>query len=206
MYRRVGKRILDLVGSLVLICLCSPIFFAVFVFGVVFNSGHPFFVQERIGRDERSFKVIKFRTMNNRRDSKGVLLSDRDRLTEYGKVLRRTSIDELPQLINIARGDMSFIGPRPLLVQYLPHYSPEERRRHSVRPGITGLAQISGRNSLNWEERFSYDLEYVDNLSLRLDLQILLRTLTSVMTASGVRTDVSTGELRNLDDERKNRG
>lgn len=206
MYRRVGKRILDLVGSVVLICLCSPIFFAVFVFGVVFNSGHPFFVQERIGRDERSFKVIKFRTMNNRRDSKGVLLSDGDRLTEYGKVLRRTSIDELPQLINIARGDMSFIGPRPLLVQYLPHYSPEERRRHSVRPGITGLAQISGRNCLNWEERFSYDLEYVDNLSLRLDLQILLRTLTSVMTASGVRTDVSTGELRNLDDERKNRG
>jgi lipopolysaccharide/colanic/teichoic acid biosynthesis glycosyltransferase len=147
------------------------------------------FRQNRIGLNEKIFTIYKFRTMTNKRDKNGELLPDRDRLDNFGKSLRATSLDELPQLFNVLKGDMSFVGPRPLLVEYLPLYNKEQRRRHSVLPGITGLAQINGRNAISWEDRFRYDIEYVDNKSLWLDLKILWRTFLKVIKRDGVSAD-----------------
>lgn len=203
MYRTVGKRFFDVLGSTLLICLLSPIFLILLVAGFLFNRGNPFFVQPRVGRYETVFQVIKFRTMNQNCDEFGNLLPDSDRLTAYGRVLRRTSLDEIPQLLNILRGEMSFIGPRPLLVRYLPYYSEMERKRHNVIPGITGLAQVKGRNDLGWAARFEYDVEYVTGISLFGDLKILAMTLSSVVSASGVKADVTTTGLRDLNDERR---
>lgn len=164
----------------------SPIIivFTVILYSV--NEGEPFFFQERPGYKERAFKVIKFRSMNNKKDENGVLLPDNIRLTPMGKLVRQTSIDELPQLINVLKGDMSLVGPRPLLFKYIPLYSEEQKRRHDVRPGITGLAQVSGRNSISWTEKFSHDIYYVDNLSFLLDIKILFLTLKKVLVSEGV--------------------
>ena len=162
--------------------------------GALIMKGSPFFVQDRPGKigkngKEKIFKLIKFRTMNNKRDGEGNLLPDKDRLNAYGRFLRTSSLDEICELINCFKGDMSLVGPRPLLTEYLPYYTGEERRRHSVRPGITGLAQVNGRNALSWERRFAFDVEYVDNISFSLDVKIIIKTVRNVLSGSGVAED-----------------
>ena len=189
MYQRYFKRLFDFVFSfLALICL-SPFLFCVYLLLLLTNKGDgAFFLQERPGKDGKIFKVLKFRTMNNKRDEGGNLLLDTLRITPVGRFIRRTSIDELPQLFNVLMGDMSFIGPRPLLVKYLSFYSQEQMRRHAVRPGITGWAQCHGRNALSWTERFKYDVWYVDNLSLLIDIKIILISVKSVLFREGIIT------------------
>jgi len=183
------KRLFDITLSIFLIVLLSPLFIIISIL-IYFKMGRPIlFRQNRIGLNEKIFTIYKFRTMTNKRDKNGELLPDRDRLDNFGKSLRATSLDELPQLFNVLKGDMSFVGPRPLLVEYLPLYNKEQRRRHSVLPGITGLAQINGRNAISWEDRFRYDIEYVDNKSLWLDLKILWRTFLKVIKRDGVSAD-----------------
>lgn len=181
-----GKRLLDLTLVLVTSPLWAPLLLAVAV-AVRVRLGAPvFFRQRRAGLNDRPFDVLKFRTMTADRDAEGNLLPDERRLTAFGRRLRATSLDELPELLNVLRGEMSLIGPRPLLVQYLPLYSDRHRRRHRVRPGITGLAQVSGRNALSWPERFDLDVEYVDNASLRLDLRLLAKTVRAVFERKGI--------------------
>lgn len=186
MYRFFLKRSIDFFLSLIILILVSPIIIVFTVILYFVNKGEPFFFQERPGYKERAFKVIKFRSMNNKKDENGVLLPDNIRLTPMGKLVRQTSIDELPQLINVLKGDMSLVGPRPLLFKYIHLYSEEQKRRHDVRPGITGLAQVSGRNSISWTEKFSHDVYYVDNLSFLLDIKILFLTLKKVLVSEGV--------------------
>ncbi len=165
--------------------------------------GNPFFSQRRPGYNEKIFNLVKFRTMSNDRDEKGILLSNEKRLNRYGKFLRTTSLDELPELFNILKGDMSIIGPRPLLPEYLPYYTEIERHRHDVRPGLTGLAQVNGRNAIDsWEERFSYDLEYIDKVSLLLDIKIILRTITKVIKREDIVSGKTTKAVGRLDEER----
>ena len=164
------KRILDIISSLLAIIILSPLLGVLTVIGAFEMKGNPFFTQERPGKDEKIFKLVKFRTMTNAKDKDGNILSDADRLTRYGKFLRNTSLDELPELFNILKGDMSVIGPRPLLVQYLPYYTEEERHRHDVRPGLTGWAQVNGRNNITWEEKFAWDVKYVNEMNLILDI------------------------------------
>lgn len=185
-YARRGKRAADLALGGVLLLVTAPLQLAVAAV-VRQKLGAPvLFRQERPGLNAESFEVLKFRTMTDARDADGRLLSDSERLTPLGAFLRSSSLDELPQLINVVRGDVSLVGPRPLLPQYLERYSPRQFRRHEVRPGITGLAQVSGRNSLTWEEKFELDVQYVDNVSLGLDLAILWRTVWKVLTCSGI--------------------
>lgn len=172
------------------------------VIGAFEMKGNPFFTQERPGKDEKIFKLIKFRTMTNARDKDGNLLSDADRLTRYGKFLRNTSLDELPELFNILKGDMSVIGPRPLLVQYLPYYTEKEKHRHDVRPGLTGLAQVNGRNNITWEEKFAWDVKYVNEMNLILDIKILFQTVFNVLKRDDVVVDSYEVEP-NLDDVRR---
>lgn len=193
MYRYI-KRILDIISSLLAIIILSPLLGMLTVIGAFEMKGNPFFTQERPGKDEKIFKLVKFRTMTNAKDKDGNLLSDADRLTRYGKFLRNTSLDELPELFNILKGDMSVIGPRPLLVQYLPYYTEKEKHRHDVRPGLTGLAQVNGRNSLDWEHRFECDVEYVENLSFFSDVKILLKTIQKVIQRSDVAEDTNETE------------
>lgn len=193
MYRYI-KRILDIISSLLAIIILSPLLGILTVIGAFEMKGNPFFTQERPGKDEKIFKLVKFRTMTNAKDKDGNLLSDADRLTRYGKFLRNTSLDELPELFNILKGDMSVIGPRPLLVQYLPYYTEKEKHRHDVRPGLTGLAQVNGRNSLDWEHRFECDVEYVENLSFFSDVKILLKTIQKVIQRSDVAEDTNETE------------
>ncbi|HEU4554735.1 MAG TPA: sugar transferase, partial [Chitinophaga sp.] len=150
------------------------------------TNGHPFFIQRRPGLHGKIFCIIKFRTMNNQRDMNGRLLPDAQRLTPLGKLLRKTSLDEIPQLVNVVKGDMSLVGPRPLLVEYLPLYSPEQQRRHNVRPGITGWAQVNGRNAISWEQKFAYDVWYADHVSMQLDLKILWLTVLKVGRSEGI--------------------
>lgn len=188
------KRILDIISSLLAIIILSPLLGVLTVIGAFEMKGNPFFTQERPGKDEKIFKLVKFRTMTNAKDENGELLSDAERLTRYGKFLRNTSLDELPELFNILKGDMSVIGPRPLLVQYLLYYTEEERHRHDVRPGLTGLAQVNGRNSLDWEHRFECDVEYVENLSFFSDVKILLKTIQKVIQRSDVAEDTNETE------------
>ncbi|MDF2177505.1 sugar transferase [Aliiglaciecola sp. CAU 1673] len=180
------KAVADRVFAAVLLVLTLPLSFTVALLLAFSLKGSPFFIQVRPGRHERHFKLIKFRTMTSDTDSNGQLLPDLNRLTKLGALVRKTSLDELPQLLNILKGDMSFIGPRPLLVEYLPLYSEEERRRHSVKPGITGLAQVNGRNAISWKQKFHYDLLYVDNMSLQMDIKIVLLTVKKVLGAEGV--------------------
>lgn len=186
MYTTVFKRVFDLL--LVLILAPFVLIFSIVTWCLVWSTlGRPvFFTQERVGRFDKVFKVYKFRTMNNKTDSEGRLLPDDVRLTRAGRIIRKLSLDELPQLFNVVKGDMSFIGPRPLLVRYLPRYSETHRRRHDVVPGITGLAQVMGRNALSWSDRLDYDVEYVDNQSFLLDLKIAFLTVLVVLTSRGV--------------------
>lgn len=185
------KRILDIISSLLAIILLSPLLGALTVIGAFEMKGNPFFTQERPGKDEKIFKLIKFRTMTNAKDKDGNLLSDADRLTRYGKFLRNTSLDELPELFNILKGDMSVIGPRPLLVQYLPRYNEYQHRRHEVKPGLSGWAQVNGRNAISWEDKFNYDVEYVDNYSMLMDIKILFMTILNVLKREGISSETS---------------
>src|SRR5690554_8229415 len=153
------------------------------------NRGRPFFFQKRPGKNEKMFKIIKFKTMNDKKDLEGNLLSDAERLTAVGKFVRKTSLDEIPQLLNVIKGDMSLIGPRPLLVDYLPLYNSIQKRRHEVRPGITGWAQVNGRNAISWEQKFNYDVWYVNNISLALDIKILFMTILKVFKSEGISQD-----------------
>jgi len=185
-YKSVIKRIIDLVLSLIGLLILSPIFLMVFIVLATTTRDHLFFLQSRPGKFGRIFKVIKFKTMSEKRDYKGELLPDSQRLTNIGRFLRRTSLDEIPQLINVIIGDMSLIGPRPLLVEYLPRYSEFQKRRHEVRPGITGWAQVNGRNTINWEEKFLYDVWYIDHISFFLDLKIIWLTIKKVLISDGI--------------------
>jgi len=186
-YRLYFKRIIDFVIALVGLIVMSPLFLILWIGLLIANKGAgAFFVQERPGKDEKIFKVIKFKTMSDRRDENGNLLPDSERLTTIGRWIRSLSLDEIPQLINVLKGDMSLIGPRPLLVQYLPLYNETQRRRHEVRPGITGWAQVNGRNAISWQQKFDYDVWYVDHLSLSLDFKILLKTVEKVFKCEGI--------------------
>ena len=192
MYKKYSKRILDFTTSIIGIIIISPAFLLLWLGLTIANKGAgAFFFQERPGKDEKLFRVIKFKTMNDQRDFSGRLLPDEERLTRVGRFVRSTSLDEIPQLLNVIKGDMSLIGPRPLLVQYLPLYNETQRRRHEVRPGITGWAQINGRNAISWQQKFDYDVWYVDNVSLSLDLEILLKTIRKVIKREGVSSDTS---------------
>lgn len=198
MYARFFKRLLDFILSLFALIVLSPVMIILIVLGFVFMKGNPFFTQLRPGKDEKIFRLIKFRTMTNQKDKEGNFLPDDVRLTKYGKFLRSTSLDELPELINILIGDMSIVGPRPLAVRYLDFYNETERKRHSVLPGLTGLAQINGRNTVNWPERFAFDLEYVNNISLKLDIEIVLKTIMKVLKHSDVSIR-GTGNIMDFD-------
>ena len=192
MYAKFFKRMFDVVLSFMAVLVLLPFLLALTVLGAIAMKGNPFFVHKRPGRidkktgEEKILNLYKFRSMTNERDKDGKLLPAKDRLNAYGKFIRALSIDELPSLINILRGDLSIIGPRPLTVGYLPYYTKEERRRHEVRPGLTGYAQCRGRNNLSWEEKFAYDIEYVDNLSFALDVKILFKTVLSVLKREGI--------------------
>jgi undecaprenyl phosphate N,N'-diacetylbacillosamine 1-phosphate transferase len=186
MYRSLFKRILDVVASLTLLIFALPILVVITILLYIQNNGQPFFFQERPGYQQRAFRIIKFKTMTDARDENGVLLPDRLRITRLGANIRKWSLDELPQLINVVKGDMSLIGPRPLLFKYIPLYTPEQLRRHEVRPGITGWAQVNGRNSISWNEKFSLDIFYVENLSFFLDAKIIVHTIFKVVKREGV--------------------
>lgn len=199
LYRPFFKRFYDLLLSFIAIVVFSPLLLILILVGAIAMGGNPFFTQKRPGKrgkngEERIFKLIKFRTMNNKKDERGNLLSDGKRLTRYGKFLRSTSLDELPELFNIFVGDMSIVGPRPLLVRYLPYYTEEERHRHDVRPGLTGLAQVNGRNAISWEEKFGFDLDYVKRITLWRDIKIIFLTAIKVFVHSGVAVDTSKTE------------
>lgn len=184
MYKNYIKRLFDFIIALVALILLSPIFIVVMI-GLYFaNQGKPFFFQARPGLNEKIFNIIKFKSMSDTKDSNGVLLSDAERLTTIGAFVRKTSLDEIPQLINVLKGDMSLIGPRPMLPEYLPLYTQKHKKRHNVRPGITGLAQVKGRNTMKFSERFDNDVFYVENLSFLLDLKIILLTVKSVLFKS----------------------
>lgn len=186
MYRAFFKRFLDILGSVFLITLTFPIMLATGIFIYFKISKDVIFTQARPGLNAKIFKIYKFKTMSDERDESGELLSDELRLNKFGKIIRSLSLDELPQLFNVLKGDMSFIGPRPLLIEYLPLYSAEQAKRHDVRPGITGLAQVNGRNAISWEQKFRYDVEYAQNLSLKMDIQIALLTIKKVLKRSDI--------------------
>jgi lipopolysaccharide/colanic/teichoic acid biosynthesis glycosyltransferase len=185
-YKSLLKPLFDFLLSLLALIFLSPLFFLITILLIIANSGKPFFTQLRPGRHGRIFRVIKFKTMNDRRDSQGELLPDAERLTPVGSFVRKTSLDEIPQLINVLKGDMSLIGPRPLLIQYLPLYSKTQSRRHEVKPGITGWAQVNGRNAISWEQKFEYDVWYVDHISFKTDFKILLKTIQKVLKGEGI--------------------
>ena len=191
MYQHFFKRLFDLLLSLVALLLLSPLLILLSLIGAIMMRGNPFFTQLRPGKGEKIFRLIKFRTMNGRRNAKGELLPDDRRLTRYGRFLRATSLDELPELLNIFLGQMSLVGPRPLLVKYLPLYSEEQRHRHDVRPGLTGYAQVHGRNALTLEARFALDLHYVQNVTLWGDVKILFGTVGAVLKRRGVTSATS---------------
>lgn len=199
MYRKYFKRVLDIILSGTALLVLSPVLLILTVIGFFQMKGNPFFYQERPGKDEKIFKLIKFRTMTNKKDSNGMLLPDIERMNRYGVILRSTSLDELPELFNILKGDMSFIGPRPLMARYLEYYTNEEKHRHDVKPGLTGYAQIKGRNSLSWDERFQFDLYYVNHLSFLFDIKIFVETVKIVIK----RDNIELGDLGNLDDSRQ---
>lgn len=186
MYRLFLKRFLDILIAVIGLILTSPILIVVFFILGFQNKGSIFFFQERPGFRQKAFKIIKLKTMTDARDVEGNLLPDNQRITKAGKIIRRLSIDELPQLINVLKGDMSLIGPRPLLFKYIPLYSEEQLRRHDVRPGITGWAQVNGRNSISWKQKFDFDIYYVDHLSLGLDIRILWLTFIKVIRTEGI--------------------
>lgn len=202
MYKKFVKRFLDIIISLTALILLSPVMLVVAIL-VRKKLGSPvIFKQERPGKNEKIFKLYKFRSMSDKKDENGKLLPDSQRLTKFGKILRATSLDELPELVNILKGEMSLVGPRPLAVSYLPYYNEKEKQRHNVRPGLTGLAQINGRNALNWEERFEFDIEYVENITFINDLKIIFKTVYKVFKRDGVVTR-GTGKTIDFDEYRK---
>ena len=191
-YEKYFKRPIDFCCGLAAVLVFWWLYVILMILGAIFMEGNPFFVQERPGKDGKIFKLIKFRTMDNRRDKNGKLLPDAVRLNKYGRFLRSTSLDELPEAFNIIRGDMSVIGPRPLLVEYLPRYSPEQARRHEVRPGLSGYAQVHGRNLVTWQEKFRMDMEYVDHISFLGDLRIIVDTvMVAFVKRSGISSETS---------------
>ena len=191
MYANFFKRLFDFLLSLFALVVLSPVILALTIIGFFAMKGNPYFTQERPGKNEKIFRLIKFRTMTCEKDANGVLLPDEIRLTKYGKLLRSTSLDELPELVNILIGDMSIVGPRPLLVKYLPYYSEEQKRRHEVRPGLTGYAQAHGRNAVSWDDRLQMDIEYVDNITLFGDIKIIFHTVVSVFKREGISSETS---------------
>ena len=191
-YNLFFKRLFDILSSLCVLIIVSPLLLVIAIWLHFANKGAgAFFYQPRPGKGGHIFKIIKYRTMTDKRDVDGNLLSDEKRLTNVGNFVRSTSIDELPQLVNVLKGDMSLIGPRPLLVQYLPLYSKEQARRHEVKPGITGWAQVNGRNAISWQQKFDYDVYYVDNMNFLLDLKILFLTIKKVFVREGINSDTS---------------
>ena len=203
MYKKSIKRLLDFFLSLIALIVLSPIFLILILMGIVEMKGNPFFSQKRPGKNEKIFTLIKFRSMTNEKDKNGVLLPNEKRLNKYGRILRKTSLDELPELINILIGDMSIVGPRPLLPEYIPYYTEEEHHRHDVRPGLTGLAQVNGRNAIgSWEERFGYDLQYVKECSFLLDMKIIWQTVMKVVKRADI-LDGNNVVVGRLDEVRK---
>lgn len=193
MYNLFFKRLFDIALSVIALVCISPLLIVLTIWLHFVNKGAgAFFFQERPGKNEKIFKVIKFKTMNERCDSYGNFLPDAERLTQIGKFIRSISLDEIPQLFNVIKGEMSLIGPRPLLVKYLPLYNDVQRRRHEVRPGITGWAQVNGRNAISWQQKFEYDVWYVDHVSLYLDMKILFKTILKVFKREGINSDTST--------------
>ena len=197
MYAKCFKRVMDFTLSLIALIILFPVLLILTVMGAVAMKGNPFFTQPRPGKinrrtgREKIFKLVKFRTMSNAKDKEGNLLPDEVRLNGYGKFLRSTSLDELPELINILLGQMSIVGPRPLLVKYLPLYNEEQRRRHHVRPGLTGWAQVNGRNAISWEEKFRLDVEYVENISFSMDMTVIFTTIGKIFKREGISSDTS---------------
>jgi lipopolysaccharide/colanic/teichoic acid biosynthesis glycosyltransferase len=186
LYTKYFKRTFDIIISVSGLILTSPILILIIILIFLSNHGDVFFIQKRPGKNGNLFKIIKFKTMADEHDSLGRLLPDDQRLTKLGSIIRKTSLDELPQLLNVVKGDMSFIGPRPLLVEYLPLYNKKQARRHEIRPGMTGWAQVNGRNAISWEEKFKLDVWYVDNVSFFLDIKILFMTIRNVFTRKGI--------------------
>lgn len=191
MYSFYLKRVFDFSAALIGLALFSPLFLLVTIGLFLANQGKPFFFQLRPGKNEKLFRIVKFKTMNDKKDAEGNLLSDAERLTPIGAWVRKTSLDELPQLFNVLLGDMSLIGPRPLLPEYLPLYDEQQKRRHDVRPGITGWAQVNGRNAISWTQKFEYDVWYVEHLSLLLDFKILFLTIKKVIVKEGINSNTS---------------
>lgn len=191
MYQKYIKRMLDFMLSLAAIICLAPIYIIVTILVRVKLGSPVIFCQERPGKNEKIFKMYKFRSMTDERDDEGNLLSDEVRLTKFGKILRASSLDELPELFNILKGDMSIVGPRPLLVEYLPRYNETQKHRHDVLPGLTGLAQVNGRNAISWEEKFDWDIKYVNNISFKLDCQIIFQTVKKVFVREGISSDTS---------------
>lgn len=191
MYQNIVKSLIDFIIALCAFIAIMPIFIIVFILLKIANKGDAFFFQSRPGKNGKIFKIVKFKTMNDLKDEKGQLLPDADRLTKIGIIVRKTSLDEIPQLINVLKGDMSLIGPRPLLVQYLDLYNDFQARRHDVKPGITGWAQVNGRNAISWTQKFEYDVWYVDNCSFALDVKIIWKTIKKVIVKEGINADDS---------------
>lgn len=199
-YEKYFKRIIDLMCGLAAVIGFSWLYIILIILGTIFMRGNPFFTQERPGKDGKIFKLIKFRTMDNRKDKNGELLPDEIRLNKYGKILRKTSLDEIPEAFNIIKGDMSLIGPRPLLVKYLPYYNAEEKTRHDVRPGLSGLAQVNGRNAISWEDKFKFDVMYVNKITFITDFKILLETIKKAFVKS---EGITLNALEDFDEYRK---
>jgi len=189
MYKNYLKRLFDFFISTIGFIAISPLFLLVTILLIITNKGKPFFFQSRPGKEEKIFNIIKFKTMTDEKGSNGELLPDSKRLTKIGLFVRKTSLDEIPQLLNVIKGDMSLIGPRPLLIQYLPLYSKKQKRRHDIRPGITGWAQVNGRNTVDWQAKFEYDVWYVDHLTIWLDIKILFMTILKVFKSEGISAD-----------------
>jgi undecaprenyl phosphate N,N'-diacetylbacillosamine 1-phosphate transferase len=200
MYLNKIKPFLDFISSILGIILLIPLFIVITALLYIVNNGKPFFFQLRPGKNGKIFKIVKFKTMNDKRDSKGALLPDSERLTPVGNFIRKTSLDEIPQLLNVLKGEMSIIGPRPLLTNYLHLYNDFQNRRHEVKPGITGWAQVNGRNAISWDEKFDYDVWYVENISFTLDVQILYRSISKVLSSEGINA-VDTATIEPFDGE-----
>lgn len=186
MYKKYIKRILDIIISVFAIILLMPVYLIISILVAIFMGFPILFKQERVGENEKIFNIYKFRTMTNKKNKDGTLLPDSERVTKFGRFLRKTSLDELPELFQILKGNMSLVGPRPLLVRYLPYYNERERKRHNIKPGLTGLAQINGRNSLQWEDRFDLDVKYVENVSFLLDCKIVILTIKKVIFSENI--------------------
>jgi len=202
MYRLFLKRIFDFLLALIGIILLSPVFLVVLVLLITNNQGKPFFFQKRPGKNEKIFNVIKFKTMTDKKDPHGQLLPDADRLTKLGVFIRKTSLDEIPQLINVLKGDMSLIGPRPLLPEYLPLYNATQKKRHDVKPGITGWAQVNGRNAISWKQKFEFDVYYVENISFIFDVNIFFLTIVKVFRTEGINNEGQATTTRFLGNEK----